>query len=299
MGLRACVPWRYHFGLQGMHPALHPQYKNTEATSASQFSNDATLKNYHWAICTGVFGSRDVGRVEREFLDVLNYRLCVTESDLLVHHRAIMSDEKPTSQAPPALTSSPQTSSGRLHKRSTSLVSCWSTPDSSELETEDSDSCSSYESCSSPETPEVSMIDDSACYIEDSAQSNHQLHDPVQLHHPYPTHVKSVPVHAVYIQNQSSNAHLPLASSAFQFLRSIPIPFMHQSQSSVPPQPAQNPVSYSVPYDANHHTSSALLTSCPNQSTHPSAPVPPSTAQWFPVSRPHMVVSRPAAQISC
>lgn len=48
--------------------------------------NDSTLKNVHWALCTGVFGKRDVGRIEREYLDVLNFELKISEDDLLAHH---------------------------------------------------------------------------------------------------------------------------------------------------------------------------------------------------------------------
>ncbi|KAL4246707.1 hypothetical protein ABKN59_008439 [Abortiporus biennis] len=58
---------------------------------AYKYVNDSTLQNYHWAFCTGVFGSRDIGRVEREFLDVLDYDLSVTEKDILAHHCPIMS----------------------------------------------------------------------------------------------------------------------------------------------------------------------------------------------------------------
>ncbi|KAG6840199.1 hypothetical protein C0991_008255 [Blastosporella zonata] len=53
---------------------------------ASKYLNDSTLKNVHWALCTGVFGKRDVGRIEREFLDVLNFELGIREDDLLSHH---------------------------------------------------------------------------------------------------------------------------------------------------------------------------------------------------------------------
>jgi hypothetical protein len=42
-------------------------------------------------VCTGVFGKRDVGRIEREFLDVLDFELSITEDDLMAHHDAIMS----------------------------------------------------------------------------------------------------------------------------------------------------------------------------------------------------------------
>ncbi|KAJ7453095.1 hypothetical protein FB451DRAFT_1373843 [Mycena latifolia] len=57
--------------------------------SASKYTNDSTLKNVHWALCTGVFGKRDVGRIEREFLDVLDWELGVSESDLLAHHAGL------------------------------------------------------------------------------------------------------------------------------------------------------------------------------------------------------------------
>ncbi|KIL00079.1 hypothetical protein PAXRUDRAFT_360398 [Paxillus rubicundulus Ve08.2h10] len=56
---------------------------------ASKYLNDSTLKNVHWAICTGVFGKRDVGRIEREFLDVLDFELSVTEDDILSHHASL------------------------------------------------------------------------------------------------------------------------------------------------------------------------------------------------------------------
>ncbi|KAL0946401.1 hypothetical protein HGRIS_012627 [Hohenbuehelia grisea] len=56
---------------------------------ASKYLNDSTLKNVHWALCTGVFGKRDVGRIEREFLDVLDFELGITEDDILVHYDGI------------------------------------------------------------------------------------------------------------------------------------------------------------------------------------------------------------------
>nr|GAT57050.1 predicted protein [Mycena chlorophos] len=58
--------------------------------AASKYTNDSTLKNVHWALCTGVFGKRDVGRIEREFLEVLDWELGVKEADLLAHHQALM-----------------------------------------------------------------------------------------------------------------------------------------------------------------------------------------------------------------
>ncbi|KIK37927.1 hypothetical protein CY34DRAFT_91859 [Suillus luteus UH-Slu-Lm8-n1] len=63
---------------------------------ASKFSNDSTLKNVHWALCTGVFGKRDVGRIEREFLDVLDFDLSLTEDDILNHHDGLSSVSLPS-----------------------------------------------------------------------------------------------------------------------------------------------------------------------------------------------------------
>lgn len=57
---------------------------------ASKYTNDSTLKNSHWAVATGLFGKRDIGRVEREFLDVLDWQLGVSESDVLDLHDSLM-----------------------------------------------------------------------------------------------------------------------------------------------------------------------------------------------------------------
>ena len=57
---------------------------------ASKYTNDSTLKNNHWAIATSIFGKRDIGRVEREFLDVLNWELAVSESDILDLHDSLI-----------------------------------------------------------------------------------------------------------------------------------------------------------------------------------------------------------------
>ena len=69
---------------------------NPDSPFLSQFSNDSTLKNVHWALCTGVFGKRDVGRIEREFLDVLDFDLSITEDDILNHHDGLSSVALPS-----------------------------------------------------------------------------------------------------------------------------------------------------------------------------------------------------------
>ncbi|KAJ7633149.1 hypothetical protein FB45DRAFT_522921 [Roridomyces roridus] len=58
--------------------------------TASKYTQDSTLRNVHWALCTGVFGKGDIGRIEREFLEVLDWELGISESDVLAHHEGIM-----------------------------------------------------------------------------------------------------------------------------------------------------------------------------------------------------------------
>lgn len=65
--------------------------KQLVTTFNSQYTSDSTLKNKEWSLATRTFGERDVGRIEREFLDVLDWDLSVTESDIIQHHKSIMS----------------------------------------------------------------------------------------------------------------------------------------------------------------------------------------------------------------
>ncbi|KAK7052061.1 cyclin N-terminal domain-containing protein [Favolaschia claudopus] len=56
---------------------------------ASKYTQDSTLRNVHWAMVTRVFGQGDIGRIEREFLEVLNWELSVTEADVLAHQELL------------------------------------------------------------------------------------------------------------------------------------------------------------------------------------------------------------------
>ncbi|KAJ7869475.1 hypothetical protein B0H14DRAFT_2727316 [Mycena olivaceomarginata] len=58
---------------------------------ASKYLNDSTLKNVHWALCTEIFGKSDIGLIEREFLEVLDFQLGV-KNDLLAHRAIIISN---------------------------------------------------------------------------------------------------------------------------------------------------------------------------------------------------------------
>ncbi|KAJ7826677.1 hypothetical protein B0H14DRAFT_1244680 [Mycena olivaceomarginata] len=56
---------------------------------ASKYTENSPLKNVHWALCTGIFWKRDVGRIEREFLGVLDWELGVGEAELHAHQEAM------------------------------------------------------------------------------------------------------------------------------------------------------------------------------------------------------------------
>lgn len=87
--MRACLPRRGHRRQQGSsHILCCHRISRDKLTSfpAPQYLNDSTLKNVHWAYCTGVFGKSDVGRIEREFLDVLAFELAITEDDIATYY---------------------------------------------------------------------------------------------------------------------------------------------------------------------------------------------------------------------
>ncbi|KAJ7801033.1 hypothetical protein B0H13DRAFT_1672721 [Mycena leptocephala] len=50
---------------------------------ASKYLNDSTMKNVHWTMCNDIFGKADIGVIEREVLEVLDFELRVREHDIL------------------------------------------------------------------------------------------------------------------------------------------------------------------------------------------------------------------------
>ncbi|KAF5330981.1 hypothetical protein D9619_005207 [Psilocybe cf. subviscida] len=162
---------------------------------ASKYLNDSTLKNVHWALCTGVFGKRDVGRIEREYLDVLNFELKITEDDLLSHHEGLAEVSHLTLSPRSAIASlememevdsssaveQPMAPRERRHRRTQapsiavavapsvpelSPSSCESSPNSA------SSSSSSSSASFSPRTPPDAAIE----HHEPKARSKHQQH---------------------------------------------------------------------------------------------------------------------------
>jgi hypothetical protein len=170
--------------------------------AASKYLNDSSLKNVHWAVCTGVFGKRDVGRIEREFLDVLDFELSITESDILTHHDAIMS-----LVAPPSRRVS--------HAIPAGLPQLGYSPSSP----------SSSDASFSPRTP--STFDESSMEVDHHSKS--EQYGPRVQYGTYP----AVPaqVHVSQSRQEKRSSH---SSSTFRILRSLPFsrPFGNSSSST-------------------------------------------------------------------
>ncbi|KAI0807992.1 hypothetical protein C8Q74DRAFT_1213735 [Fomes fomentarius] len=189
---------------------------------ANKYLNDSTLKNVHWALCTGVFGKRDIGRIEREFLDVLDFELSVSEADLLAHHDTILALSRPHH----ARAQHQHLHQNKHHARRTSspLGSRWST-DSSDM---DVDSESSFDSVSLPRTPEPlsSAAVPFPTKVELDFAPNTHAHDDASHDH----------LHA----HSHSQSHNRVRASALSILRSFPLPQFHSSQPHVAtPAPSQ------------------------------------------------------------
>lgn len=98
---------RAHLNIETEEWALHRVFLGA-LVLAHKYSNDSTLKNISWSHATGAFGMRDIGRMEREFLDVLDYELSVSEADLLDLHETLVTSRssQPTTQLHPFFHSS-------------------------------------------------------------------------------------------------------------------------------------------------------------------------------------------------
>jgi hypothetical protein len=169
---------------------------------ASKFSNDSTLKNVHWALCTGVFGKRDVGRIEREFLDVLDFDLSITEDDILSHHDSLSSVALPSHDFRRLADYSPSHAQSQYHR--SHQVKC---PDLDPSSPHSSSSGSSPQ----PLTPE--------------AVANNSFNPVVKSHHDAMELVIPPPP-------PPKKSHNP--SSTLDLLRAFPLPVPHSNSRSQP-----------------------------------------------------------------
>jgi hypothetical protein len=166
---------------------------------ASKYLNDSTLKNVHWALCTGVFGKRDVGRIEREYLEVLNFELGVSEGDVLSHHNGLLDA---IMYLPPPSPRYTHHHSPRSHSRRSPLevpALDPSSPSSSHSST------SSSSSSSSPQTP-ISTMESSPPTQDRKGQ----------LHPSIPTKKQALP--------KKLTTAAQFQASTMDLLRSFPIP---------------------------------------------------------------------------
>jgi len=58
------------------------------------------MKNVIWARCSGIFEHNDIGRMEREMLDILDWDLSVHEEEILAHQKHLPVSTVATPSAP-------------------------------------------------------------------------------------------------------------------------------------------------------------------------------------------------------
>lgn len=187
---------------------------------ANKYCNDSTLKNIHWALCTGVFGKRDVGRIEREFLDVLDYELTLHESDLLSHHDAIMSLVHPARFTHRAHHTVSAPASPRNHHRARAALAPTASLPSRWSDSSDSDSDHSTSPSQSPAllTPHMELEPAFAPAISASPEELTHAAEPAEAHH--------APAKA-----GAAHSHKRFAALN-HLLRAFPIPHFHHASTS-------------------------------------------------------------------
>ncbi|THH20904.1 hypothetical protein EW146_g567 [Bondarzewia mesenterica] len=196
-------------------------------TFSSQYLNDSSLKNVHWAVCTGVFGKRDIGRIEREFLDVLDFELSVSEADILSHHDAIMSVVSPSHKF-----------ARGVPRRHVPALDCPSSTFSSPSPT-------STAASFSPRTPPTLVEPEHvpAAIKQLSSETQYSSYPPAMPLPPAPA------VHSEKPTHQKKHSH---TSSTMRLLRSFPLPrplsFTGHHHHHANPPPAQAvPSQYAAP----------------------------------------------------
>ncbi|CAK5278960.1 unnamed protein product [Mycena citricolor] len=83
---------RAHLSISSPHGAAERLFLGALMT-ASKYTQDSTPRNEHWALVSGVFGTADMGMIEREFLAVLDWELGVSEAEVVVHWAGIVGGE--------------------------------------------------------------------------------------------------------------------------------------------------------------------------------------------------------------
>ncbi|KAJ7685779.1 hypothetical protein DFH06DRAFT_50599 [Mycena polygramma] len=196
--------------------------------AASKYTNDSTLKNVHWALCTGVFGKRDVGRIEREFLDVLDWELGVREADLLAHHEGLV-----RAAAAPSSTPASATTSVRTRTTARPAGARLAAPRAQAQTHHRRPSAGAVVPELEPSSPQSSLASMSPRTPPHSAHSSHPSSaypSHSSAYAPYPTHRPAHP--APMAMDVDSEAPQKSAGKWNDILRSFPIPRHHRHVSA-------------------------------------------------------------------
>ncbi|KAH8079440.1 hypothetical protein BXZ70DRAFT_650534 [Cristinia sonorae] len=218
---------------------------------AHKYLNDISIKNRHWSSCTGIFSPKDVSRIEREFLEVLDFELGFTESDILYHYAPLMAltslrHHTPhlRAQTPLREPSSPSTSSP--------YEMLFEIEDLSD--SEDGSSCGSS---SPPTTPQDVDTDASSSYVNIPSHPHSPIPStstpPLTYRHPMSAairilHAFPMPVHHV----SSHRVQVVKAPSKRTHAQAV---HPYSSSSSSGSSPSLSPFS---PISKAHHDSLAL-----------------------------------------
>lgn len=161
-------------------------------------------------MCTGLFNKRDIGRIEREFLDVLDFELRITEADILAHHEPVMALRRP--QVPRLRIPTKATAATRptFRYRSGSDSSTY-TDDSSPTD-------------SLPATPPASSMDVDA-HVRSPSEGSSYSEDDEDVEASLPRLLS--PHSKEQQKSKAEPVSLPRFSSAFNLLRNIPVPHFH------------------------------------------------------------------------
>jgi hypothetical protein len=143
-----------------------------------------------------VFGKRDIGRIEREFLDVLDFELSISERDILAHYEPIMAVSalpsssslfRPAVKLPPKSSPAPVRPSRvpavRLPRPSPVPV-----PDLVDTDEEEDFSDESSDLSSSPRTPASPQQRPSSSSLHKRSTSSASSFGTILKSFPLPTH---------------------------------------------------------------------------------------------------------------
>lgn len=176
----------------------------------------------HWSLCTGLFNKRDVGRIEREFLDVLDFELAVSEDDVLAHYEPVMLLRRPQ----PARLRIP-TRGASISRPALSRHNSNSTDSSM-----DEDSPGSTDSGSLPPTPSDDVAQDNTVYVHSLSKHSPENGEADSMRARSRFSAASASVSKESVQKVKDDGHRPRLSSAFNLLRNLHKPSFHHSHST-------------------------------------------------------------------